>query len=281
MQTLNRDSDLDEPAIVSTDRKRHRFGLVAAIAAVVLVAAGVAYAVGTTQSTTKTTVKTVNVTPSSAPAANCIPGVAAGSCNTDEAAEAQIPDKPLDATTRAALQLQLIAARNAAMQYPTVGAAKAAGFIPAGSFSPKTGAHYISITNTLNPNFDAAHPGSLIYDGDNATSKVIGVMYLASGINPPEGFAGPNDHWHRHSNTCVIFGGPGGITVPFPADASVTKAQCDAKHGTFMRRTNWMVHAWVVPGWESRGGVFAHDNDNVVCKDGTLHVDATGFCEGT
>ena len=228
-----------------------------------------------------TTVKTVTVTPPSAPAANCLPGVAAGSCNTDEAAEAQIPDKPLDATTRAALQMQLIAARDAALKYPTVADALAAGYISAGTFTPKTGAHYISIANTVNPKFDATSPGSLIYDGDSPTSKVIGTMYLGSGINPPEGFAGPNDHWHRHSNTCIIFGGPGGISVPFPADASVTQAQCDAKHGTFMRRTNWMVHTWVVPGWESRGGVFAHDNDNVLCKDGTMNVDAAGFCAGT
>jgi hypothetical protein len=281
MQTINRVPDLDEPVVVATDRKRRRWGVFAAFAAIVLVAAGVAFAVGTSRSSTTTTVRTVTVTPPSAPARNCIPGAAAGSCNTDEFAEAQIPDKPLDAATRAALAEQLVAARTAALKYPTVADAKAAHMLPAGTFSPKTGSHFININNTLNPNFDPANPGSLIYDGDHPTSKVIGVMYLASGINPPEGFAGPNDHWHRHSNTCVVFGGPGGIVVPFAADASVTKAQCDAKNGTFMRRTNWMVHAWVVPGWESRGGVFAHDNDNVLCKDGTTNVDAAGFCAGT
>jgi hypothetical protein len=281
MQTINRVPDLDDPVVVGSPRKRHRWAFVAAVAAMVLVAAGVAYAIGSSQSTTKTTVKTVTVTPSSAPAATCVPGVAAGSCNTDEATELRIPDKPLDAATRAALALQLVAARAAALQYPTLADAKAAGFILAGQFSPKTGAHMISISNTLNPNFDPAHPGSLIYDGDHPSSKVVGVMYLANGINPPEGFAGPNDHWHRHSNTCVIFGGPQGIVVPFPADSSVTKAQCDAKGGTFMRRTIWMVHAWVVPGWENNKGVFAHDNDMLLCKDGTLHVDASGFCEGT
>jgi hypothetical protein len=99
-------------------------------------------------------------------------------------------------------------------------------------------------------------------------------------MNPPEGFAGPNDHWHRHTNTCVIFGGPK-IQVPFPADSSVTKSQCDAVHGTFMRRTTWMVHAWVVPGWESPTGVFSHDNADVLCADGTTKASAAGFCQGT
>jgi hypothetical protein len=280
MQTLNRVPDLDDPVNPDTPRKRQRVALIATMTAVVLVAAGVAYAIGSSQSTTKTTVKTVSVTPSSAPAANCIAGVAKGSCNTDEAAEINIPDKPLDPATRAALQMQLIAARAAALKYPTFGDAKAAGYLLAGGFSPKTGAHMISIPNTLNPNFDPSNPGSLIYDGTNPSSPVIGVMYLANGINPPEGFAGPNDHWHRHSNTCIVYG-PKGIQVPFPADSSVTKAQCDAKGGMFLRRTNWMVHAWVVPGWESKGGVFSHDNPDVVCKDGTLNVDASGFCQGT
>ena len=95
-----------------------------------------------------------------------------------------------------------------------------------------------------------------------------------------QGFAGPNDHWHRHSNTCVIFAA-GGIQVPFAADSDVTKAMCAAKGGTFMERTTWMVHAWVVPGWESPQGVFSHANIDLHCGDGTDHVDSVGFCKGT
>ena len=103
-------------------------------------------------------------------------------------------------------------------------------------------------------------------------------MYISP--TEPEGFAGPNDHWHRHTNTCVRFG-PAGIEVPFAADSDVTRAMCDAEGGNFMERTTWMVHAWVVPGWESPRGVFSHDNPNLHCADGTDEIDKAGFCEGT
>jgi hypothetical protein len=61
----------------------------------------------------------------------------------------------------------------------------------------------------------------------------------------------------------------------------VKKSQCDAKHGQFMRRTFWMVHAWVVPGWDSPQGVFSHANIDLHCGDGTDNTDAVGFCKGT
>jgi hypothetical protein len=99
------------------------------------------------------------------------------------------------------------------------------------------------------------------------------------GDEAPEGFAGPNDHWHRHSNVCLK-GGPGSLDVPFPADADVTKAMCDDVGGSLMKITGWMAHAWVVPSWESPQGLFSHDNLNVRCADGTYETDKAGFCQG-
>jgi hypothetical protein len=150
--------------------------------------------------------------------------------------------------------------------------------IQAGKFSPETGAHFIRYSGL--GTFDPANPASYIYDGISPTSKVIGVMYLSLSTLPPEGFAGPNDHWHRHTNTCIVYKN-GQITVPFAADSSVTLEQCDALHGVFMRETAWMVHAWVVPGWESPLGVFSHNNPDVLCADGTTKANAVGFCQGT
>src|SRR4029450_12399945 len=117
-------------------------------------------------------------------------------------------------------------------------------------------------------------------DGTVQTSQVIGLMYYGMGQAPPEGFAGPNDHWHRHSNVCVK-NGPNGLEVPFPADADVTEAQCAAVQGSLMKLTGYMVHAWVVPSWESPQGVFSHDNPNLRCADGTYDTDKAGFCQGT
>lgn len=196
----------------------------------------------------------------------------------DVAAEAQ-PDQPLDAPTHALLAQQLTTAREHAMQFPTVADAVAAGYRLAGGFAPGSGAHYVGGPMTGSGPFDANAAQSLIYDGTSPTSKIVGLMYYAMG-DAPEGFAGPNDHWHRHSSVCTKFAN-GQIDVPFPADADVTKEQCTAVGGFFMSITGYMVHAWVVPGWESPQGVFSHENVNVRCADGTYNTNANGMCQGT
>jgi len=224
-------------------------------------------------------------------AAHAAPGAAAiGSGighahNHDQLAELQ-PDQPLDPATRAALAAQLTEARAVALQYPTVADATRAGMILAGGFAPGSGAHYLSFAGAAagirsDGGVDVAHPGSFIYDGTSPTSRIVGLMYLSLASLAPAGFAGPNDHWHRHSNVCVVYA-RGGIQVPYPADRDVTPAQCHAvPGGQFMRQTVWMVHAWVVPGWESPLGVFSHDNPDVRCADGTFRTDPRGFCQGT
>jgi len=198
----------------------------------------------------------------------------------DVSAESQ-PDQPLDATTRTTLKMQLSEARDYALRYPTVTDAMGAGFRVAGGFAPGSGAHYISYGGlTGSGSFDPAKPLALIYDGTSPTSQIIGLMYYGLGDTAPEGFAGPNDHWHRHSNVCIK-SGPGGIETPFPADQDVTAAQCTAAQGSLLKTTGYMVHAWVVPSWESPQGVFSHDNPDVRCADGTYRTDKAGFCAGT
>jgi hypothetical protein len=167
------------------------------------------------------------------------------------------------------------------MRYPTVADVTAAGYRLAGGFAPGSGAHYITFGGLSGPGaVDPSRPLALIYDGTHPTSQIVGLMYYAIGDRPPEGFAGPNDRWHRHSNVCIKYGSSG-IDVPFPADADVTAAQCMAVRGQLLKVTGWMVHAWVVPSWESPLGVFSHENPNVRCADGTYHTDKAGFCRGT
>jgi len=193
-------------------------------------------------------------------------------------AHESVPDEPLDTYSRALLAGQLTEARAVAMRYPTVADALAGGYYLAGGFAPGSGAHYVGGGLGADP-IDIEHPGSLIYTGTNPGSKIIGLMYLGGGADAPEGFVGPNDHWHRHSNVCIR-NGPTGIEVPFPADAEVTAEMCAKERGRLMEITTWMVHAWVVPGWESPQGVFSHDNPNIRCADGTYETDKVGFCEG-
>ncbi len=204
--------------------------------------------------------------------------------NADEQAEFG-PDKPLTPAQRRELALQLVVARATAMQYPTVADATKAGYILAGKFTPGAGAHYVSLSGSAasylgkTTTIDPAHPLALIYEGTAPTSRVVGLMYGSFNVNPPDGFAGPNDHWHRHTNLCITFD-KGSIGIPFPPDSDVQKSSCDARHGQFMRETLWMVHAWVVPGWESPQGVFSHANVDLHCADGTDHTDKVGFCTG-
>ena len=127
--------------------------------------------------------------------------------------------------------------------------------------------------------FDPTRVQSLIYAGTHPDSPIVGLMYLGLGDTAPEGFAGPNDHWHRHSNVCTTFV-DGKLDVPFAPDRDISPEQCTAVGGRFMSITGWMVHAWVVPGWESPAGVFSHENPNLRCADGTYNTDAVGKCEG-
>jgi hypothetical protein len=204
--------------------------------------------------------------------------------NADQLAELQ-PDKPLPPETRAKLAEQLVAARAVAARFPTVEDAQRAGMVLAGGFAPGVGAHYIwfeGVAGGIAPGgeVDPSRPAAFIYDGTSPGSRLTGLMYLSLGSTVPAGFAGPNDHWHRHFNLCTKFSN-GRSEVPVPADRDITRAMCDSVGGAFAESTTWMVHAWVVPGWESPRGVFSHDNPNLRCADGSTKTDARGFCRGT
>jgi len=200
--------------------------------------------------------------------------------NDTEKAELK-PYVPLNAADQTVLTQQLGDALQAAERFPTVASAKAAGMILAGGMAPGVGAHYQTIgiqdVTALDGQFNPSQPASWIYASTADNAPVVGVMYESLTAQPPSGFIGPNDHWHRHSNVCVKFNA-GEIAVPFAADQNVSPQECADVHGIFMKKTVWMVHAWVVPGWESPQGVFSHDNLHVYCPGNTDLVDAIGFC---
>jgi hypothetical protein len=79
----------------------------------------------------------------------------------------------------------------------------------------------------------------------------VGYSYALQSPTRPEGFAGANDHWHQHRGLCVV-------------DGWVVREQAtgpDACGGTYIAGGDfWMLHAWVVPGWDNRKGDFAPFN---------------------
>ena len=160
----------------------------------------------------------------------------------------------LDEPTRRTLAGQLIAAREAAARFPTAADAQAAGYRRVTGYLPCIGAHYMNFSLT-DPVFDPAQPEMLLYGGNGPTATMIGLSYYVRGTTvAPDGFAGPNDPWHRHIGLCVR----SGVVV---GGSALTAAECAQRGGTKADGSDaWMVHAWVVPGWESAWGTFSAEH---------------------
>jgi len=178
---------------------------------------------------------------------------------------------------RALLTHQIDGTIATAKRYPTVASALADGYIQTGPYLPGIGAHFIKISGgTFNPDgvmddADIASPLAIVYDGTDPDARIAGFMYYAMSKNEPAGFAGGNDVWHYHQDLCLKFGGAKGIEVPYGLDNSATAKQCESVGGKLMTQTNWMVHVWSVPGWESRQGLFGEVNPALMCPDGTYY----------
>jgi hypothetical protein len=184
----------------------------------------------------------------------------------------------LDKATQRELDAQLALTKPLIEKYPTIADAEAAGYRREGPFSPGLGTHYGGPrTGSLNADGkmdaeDIASP-TLIYDGISPDSKLAGFMYISFGAkHAPEGFAGPNDGWHFHTNVCIAPRPDGGIDAPLGADAEVSKELCDKYHGSLIGNTGYMVHLWTVPGYESPQGLFSNVNAKITCADGTYHT---------
>ena len=163
-------------------------------------------------------------------------------------------NQPLDPATRAALADQLRAARTTADRFPTVAEATAAGYRMVTRYLPLIGAHYMRF-GSVDGRFDVNDPEMLLYDGTDPGSKIVGLSYYVRSGTEPEGFVGPNDHWHRHIGLCV------NRDIVVVGGSKTTPEECARLGGTKVSGTDaWMVHAWVVPGWESPQGVFSDEN---------------------
>lgn len=160
----------------------------------------------------------------------------------------------LDEPTRVVLAGQLVTARAAAARYPTAADAQAAGYRRVTGYLPCIGAHYMNFSLT-DATFDPAQPEMLLYGGNGPTAKMIGLSYYVTGTRvAPDGFAGPNDPWHQHIGLCVR----GGVVV---GGSALTPEECAQRGGTKADGSDsWMVHAWVVPGWESAWGTFSAEH---------------------
>jgi hypothetical protein len=199
------------------------------------------------------------VTGENVPAGEGLASEITGNKSSDHGHGTAVPEQPLDRPTRNALGMELTVARDAALKYPTVADAVAAGYRMVTPYVPLIGAHYLNF-GIVDTTFDAAKPEMLLYDGTKPDDRIVGLSYFvaAPGGKPPAGFIGPNDHWHQHIGLCV----KNGVVV---GGEKTTPEQCKARGGNKIGLNDiWMVHAWVVPGWDSPQGVFSPEHLGLV-----------------
>jgi hypothetical protein len=142
-----------------------------------------------------------------------------------------------------------------ARRYPTRGDALAAGAMQAVQFIEGVGTHDV-VPGVSAYQFDAPDPERpfyLQYDGDGPDAKLAGMSWYVIRYQqgPPPGLPGTNDRWHSHTHLCYA-----GIGVVIGNE--ISEEECERRGGTTVEWPyGWMLHAWVVPGYESRFDVFA------------------------
>lgn len=187
------------------------------------------------------------------------------------------PDVELDTATQAKLTAQLSVTAKLIEKYPTLGAAVAAGAWRAGPFGPAVGAHYAPPDYEVNTDgvlddADLLTP-LLVFDGTGPDAPIAGFMYYMLGADQPEGFAGPNDHWHQHTNMCLVTYPDDSVDAPFGADNSwVTEEMCTNAGGELEAISGSMLHVWTVPSYTPAAGVFSDVNPKITCPDGTYYM---------
>jgi hypothetical protein len=160
---------------------------------------------------------------------------------------------------QAKLQKELQVAGTVIPKMATAADAMKAGFIQVTPYVPGIGAHYLNVDRLTGDGFKPGEPEMLLYNGNEPSSKLIGLSYGVLGDKAPAGFTGPNDMWHVHPSLCIL----GGLVV---GPDSTPKALCDSiggRKGMPFGKPMWMGHLWQVPGWESPWGLFSGENPTV------------------
>lgn len=141
-------------------------------------------------------------------------------------------------------------AQELARQLPTLGDAEAAGWVRTVNYATGMGTHHRNPDSGVLPApgvFDPDEPTYLQYGGNGDDAELVGMSwYVNSGDTPPAGFEGDNDWWHVHPQLCLR----DGLVIrdgPCPAGSGGTTVDLS---------DYWMVHAWIVPGWEVEADVF-------------------------
>jgi hypothetical protein len=194
----------------------------------------------------------INLARGEAEAIVALGGTGAGipTSNPDHAHTDVIAEQPLSVADAPVFDAQWSMAKAAIPTHDTEDKAAALGYVRATAPSAGIGTHWVLWSQIAKP-FDPALPSMLLFDERRTPAVLVGYSYALQSPIRPEGFAGSNDHWHQHRGLCVV----GGWVEREQA------AGPDACGGTYIAGGDfWMLHAWVVPGWDNRKGAFAPFN---------------------
>ena len=171
----------------------------------------------------------------------------------EHGARGMVVQQPLTQQQRLELQQQIVEARTAAATYPTVERRASGGLLP---LDRVRAVHRRALHE--HPPRDRLRPRAPVravvrrLDPRREDRRLSYLVYHHDG--PPPGFVGPNDHWHQHNANGGLCLGAGGVI----GGEETSRAQCAARggHKTLLIDV-WMLHAWVVPGFECSWGVFS------------------------
>jgi len=183
-------------------------------------------------------------------------GAGVPASNQDHAHTDVIAEQPLSAVDAPLFTAQWNEAQSSVSDHDTEEKASALGYVRATAPAGGIGTHWVLWSQIAKP-FDPAVPSMLLFDERRSPPVLVGYSYALSTPTRPEGFAGANDHWHQHRGLCVD-------------DGWVVREQtpsADACAGTYIAGGDfWMLHAWVVPGYDNRKGEFAPFNPKLCPK---------------
>jgi len=136
-----------------------------------------------------------------------------------------------------------------AKQWPTRGDAEADGWRASVNYATGLGSHH-ALGNPLVGTFDPNRPTFLQYGGNTPDAELVGVSWFVNNgpDAPPEGFPGYNDWWHQHPHLCVS--NTSGVVIFDGACPQGTNGT------TVHLESYWLLHAWIVPGWNFQPDVF-------------------------
>ena len=164
----------------------------------------------------------------------------------------------LDPEQQVALDAEIEEARSVLPDLDSIEEVIARGYVLATAPSPGIGTHWVRWSQILEP-FDASNPSMVLFDHSQTPPVLVGYSYAVQSPTAPDGFTGDSDMWHRHTGLCVSLDGW------VVRERSTGPDACDGSYiagGDF-----WMLHAWIVPGWENLDGVFAPANPKLCPGD--------------